>query len=423
MKIRFNKINEEIEERQEIRFSPGEEKEIAKFIKDTWDAEFDVEEIVHDLKELPMLGRYTEVPGVACVKVEDDFEPERAPKTKRTSKNIEENFDEQRKISIDWNKVKSYLKDKLDWFFEMKDHPNINFVELYSNGIGLIAGLTYNYNNGDDEIEIEYTDKSKGRDTAHSWDELVELIKDNCTYKKRLKENAEDELSYQIFLYYDFRRRGLEDDFETNDKSEAIDKAWEFINKGGYVEIYNTKTGRSKLLNEDEIEDIDDASEWLNDQFNEIDMPKQKPSKVWVVYVYGEDQEGDDYLVDMLDYDDKKEAYEFSKSINTGKDDFYKGCWSKVKELIRESLKENYDEDTIEKLHNILSQLDSIFDIIDQDENIKSKYFNDIPTSSTTMYNWIIEIYNKIYDDYKDLKERRNESYKRRLKEDRYIPT
>lgn len=56
---------------------------------------------------------------------------------------------------------------------------------------------------------------------------------------------------WEVKAYYDGNLRGLADDFYTDDESEAYANAYEFVNRGFVVEITNTETGDSEVLDEE----------------------------------------------------------------------------------------------------------------------------------------------------------------------------
>ena len=107
-----------VEDCEIIEFTSGEEKSVARFLIDVWDAEDDFDEIVHDLKVLPEYDRYEEVPGIVCIKIEDDTNFPRIVNTKRTSK-LKEDYEDEEEPS-EQDKLKEMLS-LLDSLFEIVD--------------------------------------------------------------------------------------------------------------------------------------------------------------------------------------------------------------------------------------------------------------------------------------------------------------
>ena len=82
--------------------------------------------------------------------------------------------------------------------------------------------------------------------------------------------NLKEETFY-LASYFDSRMRGLDDNYQTSDATEAEDWAWEHLNQGGYVEIKNQKTGKEVYLDPDDLLfDYDDyASGAFEDAIND----------------------------------------------------------------------------------------------------------------------------------------------------------
>lgn len=91
-------------------------------------------------------------------------------------------------------------------------------------------------------------------------------------------EDDESFSKWYVASYYDTKRRGLEDDLETDDEDEARDFAWAKASRGGYVVVKNQETGAETIIDPDEVDD--DVSEYLNDKFRETNESlSPKPNK------------------------------------------------------------------------------------------------------------------------------------------------
>ena len=78
--------------------------------------------------------------------------------------------------------------------------------------------------------------------------------------------NLKEETFY-LASYFDSRMRGLDDNYQTSDATEAEDWAWEHLNQGGYVEIKNQKTGKEVYLDPDDL--LDDYADYASGAFED----------------------------------------------------------------------------------------------------------------------------------------------------------
>ena len=173
-------------------------------------------------------------------------------------KRLNENFEEVRKVSVNWDGINYYVITELDDRFRIKEdtYDEDHAYLLDKNKDRAVAELRYFYQGGDnDEIEITYYDPARDNEFVHSQDELVELIEDNFlneSYERKLKEEIS---KYTVHLYDSDRthRNNLPRYiFDTDDTKEAYKRAIDSYDKGYCIKITNNISGFEDYIGEED---------------------------------------------------------------------------------------------------------------------------------------------------------------------------
>lgn len=83
---------------------------------------------------------------------------------------------------------------------------------------------------------------------------------------EKIDPNEDEDFRYHISLYYDENRRGLEDEFQTDDYDVVEEYVWEYIQKGSYITVWDQETMRKVDLDPDDYDyETDDLYSVLDD--------------------------------------------------------------------------------------------------------------------------------------------------------------
>ena len=156
-------------------------------------------------------------------------------------------------IVDDKKAIKNYVRQDADYWIRFNTVPTLEQVveDMLDNEDFVAQPYEDAIRNKKDWLEmISVYDMAKTVQNivSYSVSDLDESKRGVKKMKLKIRENYDHEATYYVESYYDGDFRGLEDDLNTDDFSEAFDWIWEKLNKGGFVWITDNVSGQNVKL-------------------------------------------------------------------------------------------------------------------------------------------------------------------------------
>ena len=117
-----------------------------------------------------------------------------------------------------------------------------------------------------------------------------------------LDESYDHESKFYLMACYESSLRGLEDDLNTDDYSEAMDFVWDKCQQGLWVSVDDTETGEVTVYSPEKFDETTMDPEDLREDFDINEDYEDGSFDYFVAY------DGDNLIGEYPTYDDAKEA-------------------------------------------------------------------------------------------------------------------